>query len=582
MKEAPPPRQQATGFGLPCAKCHRYFSADLDECPICKSRERVAPVAPPRDPALRKGQAFAAPPIASASQPQPELPKRPSNPQAPAQLEPGKAPASTHAISQPQQQASTADSTKSPAVPLPGPLSAGPDEDIEQLLKRLAASLPASAVMSTAPVLESHPSGGSDQKDSGPPAAPPMVEAPQQATSPVLSLERERDELVKELGTPVFVISAEGDDSPLESGLPQSSQVQSSQVQSSQDQSSLGVLPPLEGNASKVSAATPEASKEPVISSDSPPSATLEETQTPIRNADLPFTDLALRNPIPDLQFPETPQVAAATSVGERGFREPSSVKDHSSTYPTTVRPVSRGFDVMTVALGVIVLGFAVLLTVLTVVRLGGFRGATNLSRSSQDSATAAQSSAQNEAASNSGGAAPVASSPESSLAGKTSPADSDTSEPKNEVPSAPRSSHVPASAGTPDRNAKNESPQSLSATPAPAQNAKTAEPPTALSTPAVRPVMLSQDVAESNLLHRVEPDYPDDALARGIQGSVVLDLYIRKDGTVQSVGLVSGPAPLVGAATSAVRQWQFKPFVVNGKPVAAETRIALGFTLSH
>ena len=93
---------------------------------------------------------------------------------------------------------------------------------------------------------------------------------------------------------------------------------------------------------------------------------------------------------------------------------------------------------------------------------------------------------------------------------------------------------------------------------------------------------MLSQDVAESNLLHRVEPDYPDDALARGIQGSVVLDLYIRKDGTVQSVGLVSGPAPLVGAATSAVRQWQFKPFVVNGKPVAAETRIALGFTLSH
>ena len=74
----------------------------------------------------------------------------------------------------------------------------------------------------------------------------------------------------------------------------------------------------------------------------------------------------------------------------------------------------------------------------------------------------------------------------------------------------------------------------------------------------------LSADAAESSLLHQVEPDCPQEARRQGIQGSVVLDVHIGKDGAVQDVGLVSGQAVLADAATSAVKQWRFKPRAVH------------------
>jgi TonB family protein len=88
----------------------------------------------------------------------------------------------------------------------------------------------------------------------------------------------------------------------------------------------------------------------------------------------------------------------------------------------------------------------------------------------------------------------------------------------------------------------------------------------------------LSPDVAES-LVHRVEPDYPEEARRQGIQGTVVLDVHIGKDGAVDYVGLVSGQAVLAYAATSAVMQWRFKPHYVDGREVATRTRITLQFT---
>ena len=92
--------------------------------------------------------------------------------------------------------------------------------------------------------------------------------------------------------------------------------------------------------------------------------------------------------------------------------------------------------------------------------------------------------------------------------------------------------------------------------------------------------VALSSDVAEGTLLHRVEPEYPEEARREGIQGPVVLDLRIAKDGAVQDVGLVSGQAVLADAATSAVKQWRFKPQYVDGHEVEMQTRITLRFTL--
>jgi protein TonB len=90
----------------------------------------------------------------------------------------------------------------------------------------------------------------------------------------------------------------------------------------------------------------------------------------------------------------------------------------------------------------------------------------------------------------------------------------------------------------------------------------------------------LSPDAAEDALLHRVEPVYPEEARQQGIQGSVVLDLHIGKDGAVQRVDLISGPALLAEASTAAVKQWQFKPHSVGGNQVEMQTRTTLSFTL--
>jgi TonB family protein len=83
-----------------------------------------------------------------------------------------------------------------------------------------------------------------------------------------------------------------------------------------------------------------------------------------------------------------------------------------------------------------------------------------------------------------------------------------------------------------------------------------------------------------SDPLNRVEPEYPPQALQDGIQGPVVLDLYIDKDGSVQRVSVVSGPALLADAATTAVKQWRFRPRVINSRQVSMQTRVTVRFSL--
>ncbi|MGO9087470.1 MAG: TonB family protein [Terriglobales bacterium] len=92
--------------------------------------------------------------------------------------------------------------------------------------------------------------------------------------------------------------------------------------------------------------------------------------------------------------------------------------------------------------------------------------------------------------------------------------------------------------------------------------------------------VELPPDVAESNLVHRVEPEYPEEARQQRIQGAVDLEVHVGTDGTVDDVQLVSGPAQLAPAATAAVRQWRFKPRRKNGHAVRMQTRITLNFRL--
>jgi TonB family protein len=90
----------------------------------------------------------------------------------------------------------------------------------------------------------------------------------------------------------------------------------------------------------------------------------------------------------------------------------------------------------------------------------------------------------------------------------------------------------------------------------------------------------LSAEAAQDELLHRVDPIYPEQARQQRIEGIVVMTVRAGRDGRVRDVKLVGGQPLLVQAALTAVKQWQFKPHLVNGQPVETQTRITLTFEL--
>jgi periplasmic protein TonB len=93
--------------------------------------------------------------------------------------------------------------------------------------------------------------------------------------------------------------------------------------------------------------------------------------------------------------------------------------------------------------------------------------------------------------------------------------------------------------------------------------------------------VRLAQRVVEANLIHDVAPTYPTEAGRARIQGTVVLWAVIGKDGNVQDVRVESGLPLLAQAAIDAVKQWRYKPYMLNGEPVEVDSRITINFTLS-
>jgi TonB family protein len=92
--------------------------------------------------------------------------------------------------------------------------------------------------------------------------------------------------------------------------------------------------------------------------------------------------------------------------------------------------------------------------------------------------------------------------------------------------------------------------------------------------------IELSPAAAEDSLVHRVEPEYPEEALQQKIQGSVVLEIHIGKDGAVQEMKLISGSTLLARVAMDAVKQWRFKPRKVHGHFAEMQTKITLNFKL--
>src|SRR5438270_3324121 len=93
--------------------------------------------------------------------------------------------------------------------------------------------------------------------------------------------------------------------------------------------------------------------------------------------------------------------------------------------------------------------------------------------------------------------------------------------------------------------------------------------------------VRVSMGVTQGMVLHKVQPSYPPLARTARVQGTVLLAAVIGKDGTIQNLHVISGHPLLTQAALDAVKQWRYRPYILNGEPVEVDTQVTVNFTLS-
>ncbi len=93
--------------------------------------------------------------------------------------------------------------------------------------------------------------------------------------------------------------------------------------------------------------------------------------------------------------------------------------------------------------------------------------------------------------------------------------------------------------------------------------------------------VRVSSGVSTGLLIRKVQPTYPPLARQARIQGVVVLQAQISKEGNIQNLQLISGHPMLAPAAIEAVKQWKYKPYLLNGEPVEVDTQVQVNFTLA-
>jgi len=96
----------------------------------------------------------------------------------------------------------------------------------------------------------------------------------------------------------------------------------------------------------------------------------------------------------------------------------------------------------------------------------------------------------------------------------------------------------------------------------------------------APKTIKISGGVMVGNLLLKTQPVYPPIAKAARVSGTVVLQASISKTGSIENLKVVSGPAMLQQSAIDAVRQWRYRPYLLNGEPVEVETTVNVIFTL--
>ena len=136
---------------------------------------------------------------------------------------------------------------------------------------------------------------------------------------------------------------------------------------------------------------------------------------------------------------------------------------------------------------------------------------------------------------------------------------------------------HVQGPAGARSSTPRESPPQPSQPEPAP-EKARAPGPPT--SNVVNKRVSLPADISQSLLLKKVVPTYPPLATKARIHGEVVLDVDISQEGTVESLRALSGHPMLIPAAIDAVKNWRYKPYVVDGKPVPVQTQVTVNFAL--
>lgn len=102
------------------------------------------------------------------------------------------------------------------------------------------------------------------------------------------------------------------------------------------------------------------------------------------------------------------------------------------------------------------------------------------------------------------------------------------------------------------------------------------------LRPPGSRIIQQSEGVQSGLLVYRVDPRYPQIAVSAGISGTVELRAIIGRDGRVRSVEVLGGSALLAPAAVAAVREWRYRPTLLNGEAVEVETHVTVHFVLGQ
>jgi len=96
------------------------------------------------------------------------------------------------------------------------------------------------------------------------------------------------------------------------------------------------------------------------------------------------------------------------------------------------------------------------------------------------------------------------------------------------------------------------------------------------------RPVLVSSGVLAGLLQHKVDPVYPDDARKAKISGAVVMLVTVDDHGKIVDLSALAGPEMLRDDALNTVKQWTYKPYLLNGKPVFVKSQITINFSFTH